>query len=95
MIAPQPISRTLPRWQRIVALTMIGISTALIGGCTMDHNPDTSRRLTGEQKIQLIDSMRNKGSYEPPPRPDHRRPRQCGHPGPNLEIRRRSQHTTV
>ncbi len=30
----------------------------------MDHNPDTSRRLTGEQKIQLIDSMRNKGSYE-------------------------------
>ncbi|UDR37166.1 LppA family lipoprotein, partial [Mycobacterium tuberculosis] len=52
MIAPQPISRTLPRWQRIVALTMIGISTALIGGCTMDHNPDTSRR------------MRNKGSYE-------------------------------
>ncbi|MEI1215803.1 hypothetical protein V8P66_18770, partial [Mycobacterium tuberculosis variant bovis BCG] len=22
MIAPQPISRTLPRWQRIVALTM-------------------------------------------------------------------------
>ncbi|WP_031730492.1 LppA family lipoprotein, partial [Mycobacterium tuberculosis] len=64
MIAPQPISRTLPRWQRIVALTMIGISTALIGGCTMDHNPDTSRRLTDEQKIQLIDSMRNKGSYE-------------------------------
>lgn len=43
---------------------MIGISTALIGGCTMDHNPDTSRRLTGEQKIQLIDSMRHKGSYE-------------------------------
>ncbi len=30
----------------------------------MDHNPDTSRRLTDEQKIQLIDSMRNKGSYE-------------------------------
>ncbi|MCB5339877.1 LppA family lipoprotein [Mycobacterium tuberculosis] len=64
MIAPQPIPRTLPRWQRIVALTMIGISTALIGGCTMDQSPDTSRRLTGEQKIQLIDSMRHKGSYE-------------------------------
>ncbi|AMC60248.1 lipoprotein LppA [Mycobacterium tuberculosis variant microti] len=30
----------------------------------MDQSPDTSRRLTGEQKIQLIDSMRNKGSYE-------------------------------
>ncbi|WP_214515688.1 LppA family lipoprotein, partial [Mycobacterium tuberculosis] len=64
MIAPQPIPRTLPRWQRIVALTMIGISTALIGGCTMDQSPDTSRRLTGEQKIQLIDSMRHKGSYK-------------------------------
>ncbi|WP_057333869.1 LppA family lipoprotein, partial [Mycobacterium tuberculosis] len=64
MIAPQPIPRTLPRWQRIVALTMIGISTALIGGCTMGQNPDKSPHLTGEQKIQLIDSMRNKGSYE-------------------------------
>ncbi|MET2789294.1 hypothetical protein ABXU96_21070, partial [Mycobacterium tuberculosis] len=42
MIAPQPIPRTLPRWQRIVALTMIGISTALIGGCTMGQNPDKS-----------------------------------------------------
>ncbi len=30
----------------------------------MDQSPDTSRRLTDEQKIQLIDSMRNKGSYE-------------------------------
>ncbi|WP_055366715.1 LppA family lipoprotein [Mycobacterium tuberculosis] len=64
MIAPQPIPRTLPRWQRIVPLTMIGISTALIGGCTMGQNPDKSPHLTDEQKIQLIDSMRNKGSYE-------------------------------
>ncbi len=32
----------------------------------MDHNPDTSRRLTGEQKIQLIDSMRNKAPTRPP-----------------------------
>ncbi len=30
----------------------------------MGQNPDKSPHLTGEQKIQLIDSMRNKGSYE-------------------------------
>ncbi|WP_230866219.1 LppA family lipoprotein [Mycobacterium canetti] len=64
MIAPQPIPRTLPRWQRIVALTMTGLSTALTGGCTMDYNPDTSPHLTDEQKIHLIDSMRHKGSFE-------------------------------
>ncbi|CCK64726.1 LppA family lipoprotein [Mycobacterium canetti] len=64
MIAPQPIPQMLPRWRRIVALTMIGMPTALIGGCTMDYNPDTSPHLTDEQKIQLIDSMRHKGSFE-------------------------------
>ncbi len=30
----------------------------------MDYNPDTSPHLTDEQKIQLIDSMRHKGSFE-------------------------------
>ncbi|CFH12748.1 lipoprotein LppB [Mycobacterium tuberculosis] len=30
----------------------------------MGQNPDKSPHLTGEQKIQLIDSMRHKGSYE-------------------------------
>nr|WP_041180578.1 LppA family lipoprotein [Mycobacterium canetti] len=64
MMGPRPVSRTLVRWRCIVALTMIGISTALIGGCTMNYNPDTSPHLTDEQKIQLIDSMRHKGSFE-------------------------------
>ncbi|MCV7235272.1 hypothetical protein H7J49_22695 [Mycobacterium branderi] len=60
--------------RRIVALAVIGVFTVLMGGCAMFDkignmhreldNPHQSQTLHGEQEIQLIDSMRAKGSYE-------------------------------
>jgi hypothetical protein len=36
----------------------------LIGGCSMTENPYESKTVKGDDAVQLIDSMRAKGSYE-------------------------------
>ncbi|BCI52899.1 hypothetical protein NIIDNTM18_21770 [Mycolicibacterium litorale] len=51
------------RGQRI-ALTALLSSSLLIGGCSLNENPYESKTVKGDEQVQLIDSMRNKGSYE-------------------------------
>jgi hypothetical protein len=36
----------------------------LIGGCSLNENPYESNTVKGEEQVQLIDSMRDKGSFE-------------------------------
>ena len=42
---------------------LLGTST-LIGGCSLFDNPYESKTLKGDEAIELIDSMRAKGSFE-------------------------------
>jgi hypothetical protein len=56
---------------RLTTLALISVSTGLIGGCTVNHPvnnpdklPDKIEDMTDAQQIQLIDSMRAKGSYQ-------------------------------
>lgn len=66
--------RTVMIRQRIVVLAVVSVFTALIGGCAVYEkiermrgeldNPYQSKIVHGEQEIQLIDSMRAKGSFE-------------------------------
>ena len=104
--------RTVTTQQRLAVLMVVGVLTAPMGGCTIMYpkvetmykalnGPDDGQPLTDEQKIQLIDSMRNKGSFEAGPgashqhRPSDRRAHQRRRTRPNLEIHRRPQHTRV
>lgn len=63
-MAWQVSPRSVAIRQRVMALAMVGVFTGLIGGCTVNDNPDKLENVTDEQAIQLIDGMRGKGSYE-------------------------------
>jgi hypothetical protein len=70
-MARQPFSATARVRRRIVsvglriaALATVGVVVGVLGGCTMHENPSPSEHLSDQQKIQLIDSMRAKGSFE-------------------------------
>ncbi|KUI13991.1 hypothetical protein AU193_08100 [Mycobacterium sp. GA-1285] len=50
--------------RRLAALTFLLCTSTLIGGCTLTENPHESKTVKGDEAVQLIDSMRDKGSYE-------------------------------
>jgi hypothetical protein len=48
----------------IAALIVALSSSTLIGGCSVTENPHDSKTAQGDDAVQLIDSMREKGSFE-------------------------------
>ncbi|MGE2724344.1 LppA family lipoprotein [Mycolicibacterium pulveris] len=50
--------------RHLAALTFLLCTSTLIGGCSMTDNTHESDTVTGDEAIELIDSMRDKGSYE-------------------------------
>lgn len=55
---------TATRRRRWTALLTLPVSASLIGGCFMIDEPEYSQPLKGEDAVELIDSMRDKGSYQ-------------------------------
>ncbi|MDY6870559.1 MAG: LppA family lipoprotein [Actinomycetota bacterium] len=49
---------------RVAALTFLLCTSMLIGGCSLTENPYESNTVKGDEAVQLIDSMRAKGSFE-------------------------------
>lgn len=50
--------------RRVASLTFLVCTSALIGGCSLTENPYESKTVKGDEAVQLIDSMRDKGSFE-------------------------------
>lgn len=50
--------------RRLAALTLLLCSSTLIGGCSLTENPYESKTVKGDEAVQLIDSMRDKGTFE-------------------------------
>lgn len=49
------------------ARTVLGAllcSSMLIGGCSLNENPHEASTVEGDDQVKLIDSMRDKGSFE-------------------------------
>ncbi|TFV54898.1 hypothetical protein E4P42_24570 [Mycobacterium sp. PS03-16] len=49
---------------RVAALLLCGALTPPTGGCTMSDHPNESPTVAGEDKVALIDGLRDKGSFE-------------------------------
>jgi hypothetical protein len=59
MVTAQRIER-----RRGAKLAALFCTAVLIGGCSLNDKPYESKTVKGDEQVQLIDSMRDKGSFE-------------------------------